>query len=177
MINGLIDFIDKLKKIPSISIKINHCRGTPKSWNPLKVGNKNRPGRWHIMGKFGALYLGENKEVCRNEIDRNLMGVRTAVEYKLTEMNLTLKKVLDLTNTKNLKILGVTKKQITSGSSKIIKEVKIPNSIAMSAYKMGYEAILAPSSTGKGTTLNIYEENLKRSSTIRIIGEEDLSFN
>jgi len=53
----LIDFKDKLKKVSPISLTIECYRGFRKGNDPLRTINSfNSSGRWHIKGKFGAIY-------------------------------------------------------------------------------------------------------------------------
>jgi len=64
---------------------------------------------------------------------------------------------LDLTDPKNLNSLGIEEEELTSGEGTSPDTVIIPNSIANSAYDMGYEAIIAPSATGLGKTIVMYQ--------------------
>jgi len=52
--------------------------------------------------------------------------------------------------------------------------VVISNSIADSAYDMGYEAIIAPSATGLGKTIVIYPDNFKNNTSIKVKSEKKL---
>lgn len=175
MTSKLVDFKDKLKKISPISLAIECCRGFRKGNNPLSTTNSlSSSGRWHIKGKFGAIYTGESQEVCKEEILRQFEGVTPKYEYKLSKLNISLSKVLDLTDPKNLKLLNIEEEELTSGEGTDPDTVIIPNSIANSAYDMGYEAIIAPSATGLGKTIIIYPDNFKKNFSIKILLEENL---
>jgi len=175
MVSKLVDFKDKLKKISSISLSIECCRGFRKGSNPLSTINSlNSSGRWHIKGKFGAIYTGESQEVCSEEILRQFEGVIPKYEYKLSKLNISLSKVLDLTDPKNIKLLNIEEEELISGAGTDPDTVVISNSIADSAYDMGYEAIIAPSATGLGKTIVIYPDNFKNNTSIKVKSEKKL---
>jgi len=151
MASKFVDFNDRLKKISPVLLAISCCRGFRKGNNPLSTVNSlNSSGRWHIKNRFGAIYTGESEEICKEEISRQFGGVIPKYEYKLAKLNISLNKVLDLTDPKNLKLLNIDKDELTSGEGTDPDTVVIPNSIANSAHDIGYEAIIAPSATGLG---------------------------
>lgn len=175
MASKLVDFKDKLKKISPISLAIECCRGFRKGNNPLSIINSlNSSGRWHIKEKFGAIYTGESQDICSEEILRQFEGIIPKYEYKLSKLNISFSKVLDLTDPNNLKSLNVEEEELTSGEGTDPETVVIPNSIADSAYDMGYEAIIAPSTTGLGKAIIIYPDNLKNNSSIKVESEKKL---
>lgn len=175
MTSKLVDFKDRLKKISPISLAINCCRGFRKGNNPLSTANSlSSSGRWHIKGKFGAIYTGESREVCKEEILRQFEGVIPKYEYKLAELNTSFNKVLDLTNPENLKSLNIEEEELISGEGTDPDTVVIPNSIANSAYDTGYEAIIVPSATGLGRTIVIYPDNFMNNTSIKVKSEKKL---
>lgn len=171
----LVDFKDRLKKISPISLVINSYRGFRKGNNPLSTANSfNSSGRWHIKGRFGAIYTGESEDICKEEILRQFEGVAPKYEYGLAKLNTSLNKVLDLTDPKNLKSLNIEKDDLTSGEGTDPNTVAIPNSIANSAYDIGYEAIIAPSATGLGRTIVVYPDNFINNTSIKVESEKKL---
>lgn len=175
MASELVDLKDKLKSISPIPLAIECYRGFRKGNNPLSTINSfNSSGRWHIKEKFGAIYTGESQEICSEEILRQFEGVIPKYEYKLSKFNISLSKVLDLTDPKILKSLNIEEEELTSGKGTDPETVFTPNSIADSAYDIGYEAIIAPSATGSGKVIIIYPDNFKNNSSIKVESEKKL---
>ena len=170
MVDILIDLKYRLNNISPISLKGIYFHGFRKDIPPLNTENyKYTNGRWHIKGEFGGLYAGENKKVCQEEI-RRVYGSKTpAKEYRIVKLQISLSKVLDLTNPDNLKRLNVKKEQLISGKGQVTETVLIPNSIAKSAHKLGYEAIIVSSATGLGKSIVLYQDNFKSNSSIKIL--------
>ncbi len=171
----LVDFKDRLKKIPPVSLAINSYRGFRKGNDPLSTANSlNSSGRWHIKRRFGAIYTAESEEICKEEILRQFEGVPPKYEYALVKLNIVLNKVLDLMDPKNLKLLNIEEDELTSGEGIDPDTVAIPNSIAISAHDIGYEAIIAPSATGLGKTIVIYPDNFINNTSIKVESEKKL---
>ncbi|MCG2789043.1 MAG: hypothetical protein L6405_03705 [Actinomycetia bacterium] len=127
MTSKFVDFKDRLKKISPVSLAINCCRGFRKGNNPLSTANSfNSSGRWHIKGRFGAIYTGESEEVCKEEILRQFEGIIPKYEYELVKLNISLNKVLDLSDPENLKSLNIEKDELTSGEGTDPDTVVIP---------------------------------------------------
>jgi len=175
MTDNLIDFKDKLNNISPVSFREIYFHGFEKGIPALNTENyKYANGRWHIKGEFGGLYLGENQKLCREEIRRAYAGKTPAKEYRLIELKISLNKVLDLTNPDNLTKLNIEREQLISGKGQVPKTVIIPNSIARSAHKSGYEAIIVPSATGSGKAIVLYKDNFKNNSSVKILSNKKL---
>lgn len=175
MADNLIDLKDRLKNISPISFKEICFHGFRKDIPALNTENyKYTNGRWHIKGEFGGLYAGENQKVCQEEIRRIYSGKTPAKEYKLVELQISLSKVLDLTNPGNLIKLNIKKEQLISGKGQVSETVVIPNSIAKSAHELGYEAIITPSATGLEKSIVLYQDNFKSNSSVKILSYKKL---
>lgn len=175
MADNLIDLKDRLKNISPISLKEICFHGFRKDIPALNIENyKYTNGRWHIKGEFGGLYSGENQKVCQEEIRRVYSGKTPVKEYRLVELQISLSKVLDLTNSGNLIKLNIKKEQLISSKRQVPETVVIPNSIAKSTHRLGYEAIIAPSATGLGKSIVLYQDNLKNNSSVRILLDKKL---
>lgn len=171
----LADFKDRLKEIAPIPLARKCCRGSREGNDPLSTLNSfNSSGRWHIKGKFGAIYAGESRKICRQEILRQFSGVTPKYGYRLYTINIKLSKVLDLTSPDNLKTLNIEEDELVSGEGINPGSVTIPNSIADSAHDLGYEAILAPSATGTGKIIVIYPDNFRNGSEMKVESETGL---
>lgn len=112
-------------------------------------------GRYNPPGEFGALYLSANSEVCYAERERKAKKdtLLTQTEGKI---KVSLKKVLDLTNAKNLKKLEIEKEDLVKDPSK--DGWDLTWNVARIAYQCGIEAILVPSVTGKGNNLIVFDK-------------------
>lgn len=175
MVENLIDFKDRFKNISPISLEEICFHSFRKDIPALNTENyKYTNGRWHIKGEFGGLYSGENQKVCQEEIRRVYSGKTPVKEYRLVELQISLSKVLDLTNPGNLIKLNIKKEQLISGKGQVPETVVISNSIAKSAHRLGYEAIIAPSATGLGKSIILYQDNLKNNSSVRILSDKKL---
>jgi len=175
MADNLIDLRDRLKNISPISFSGIYFHGFRKDIPALNTENyKYTNGRWHLKGEFGGLYSGENQKVCQEEIRRVYGGKTPAKEYRIVKLQISLSKVLDLTNPDNLKKLNIKKEQLISGKGQVSETAVIPNSIAKSAHGLGYEAIIAPSTTGLGKSIVLYQDNFKSNSSVKILSDKKL---
>ena len=123
-------------------------------------------GRYN-NGRFLVLYTSESKEVCTAEKERKTT-LKTKLTYKIAKIKAKFKKVLDLTDSDNLKKLGVKKEDLISD------DWSITQYIATLAVQKGYEAILVPSATKKGNNLVIFPENYSKGSIVDKTEEEIL---
>ncbi|MCL5986372.1 MAG: RES family NAD+ phosphorylase [Actinobacteria bacterium] len=175
MADDLVDFKKKLNEILPIPLITKCYRVLQSEHDPLSVeGSLKYSGRWHLVGVFGALYTGESTDVCLAEIKRQ-SKMPLKHKYKVTEIDISLSKVLDLTDERSLELLSVKEDQLVSGVATRVASVVLPNSIASSAHALGYEAIIAPSATGKGRIIVIFTNNLTANSYVKKISENILS--
>ena len=125
-------------------------------------------GRYNPPGEFGALYLGETIEVSRTERSKKIKDffVSTQVAGKI---KVSYKKVLDLTDSGVLKKLGIKMDQILSKEKD--EGWDLTWEIARLAYQLGFEAILAPSITGAGNNLIIFDKYLE-SEKINLVSKQ-----
>lgn len=115
-------------------------------------------GRYNAPGDFGVLYLGDSKEVClaeRNRQSKNLL----LVAQILGEIKVSCEKVLDLTDPKIRKNLGIKKEDLLRERSE--GGWDLTWDIARFAYQTDIEAILAPSISGEGNNLIIFDKHIE----------------
>jgi RES domain-containing protein len=129
-------------------------------------------GRYNSPGVAGVLYLGESKEVCKAEREKKGSSALLLPQVIAT-IKVSLQKVLDLTNPDSLKIIGI-KKQDLLRSEREGDGYELPRKLAAWAYRVGYEALLVPSTTGKGKNLVVFLNQCLKSSIVEVIskGEE-----
>lgn len=116
-------------------------------------------GRYNPPGAFSVLYLGENIEVCKAESERKVKDF-LAYSKVIGKIKVSYKKVLDLTNPTILKKLNIKKDDILC--KKKNGKWDLTWKIARIARECEFEAILAPSITGLGNNLIIFNEYLKK---------------
>lgn len=148
--------LKKFQRLTSISVKGDYFRSVVlKHENEILSagGSFQYGGRYNPQGEFGALYAGENKEVCKAEI--KIKGENTA-PHVMVKLRISLTKVLDLTDTKNLKILGIKKEDLMVEKKK--GGWNLTWHIARLAYRSDYEAIRTPAITSLGNCLIIFDK-------------------
>lgn len=132
-------------------------------------GSLNAGGRYNPPDEFGVLYLGETTEVCKAERIRRQDPRFLVPQVIIGKIKVSCKNVLDLTDSETLKILGIKKEDL------LAKEKDggwdFTWNIARCAHQCGIEAILAPSVTGKGNNLIIFEKHLKNNK-IKILSKQ-----
>jgi len=170
MVNLSLEELSKIKLV-SLSkvffrlVALKHAEEILSSQGSLKYG-----GRYNPAKKFGALYLGESENVCKAE--KSIMVKPDSSDSQvLGKIRVSLKKVLDLTNINNLKKLGLKKEDLIYKKSE--GGWNLTCQIAHLAYQMGIEAILAPSSTGKGNNLIVFDKYTKEDK-IKLISKKEI---
>lgn len=133
------------------------------------TGSLNAGGRYNPPDEFGVLYLGETKEVCKAERIRRQNPHFLDSQIIISKIKVSYKNVLDLTDSETLEILGIKKEEILTEEKEGGWELTWE--IARCAYQCGIEGILAPSVTGEGNNLVIFEKHLK-SKNIKIISKQ-----
>jgi RES domain-containing protein len=161
------DLFERIKKVPLKSIKGTFYRIKAKDHKILDDSGsiKGSGGRYNSKS-HRALYLGESINLCKSEIKRHSKELLIKTEgfkpFSLGEVEISLEKVLDLTDENILNYLKIKRKDLikadytfTQELGEIAKNVKI-------------EAIKVPSVTSKGNNLVIFKENVGGKSNIRL---------
>lgn len=152
-------------EIKPISIDASYYRMVSQKYDALNTnGSLLYPGRYN-SGEFLVLYASDSREVCAAELARKT-EIKTKLVYKIAKLNVKLRKVFDLTNEKNLKALDIQEDNLIGSSWNFTQH------IASLAYRKGYEALLAPSVTGKGNNIILFPGNFTKDSTIKKESEE-----
>ncbi len=155
----------RLLEIKPISLNASCYRIVSQKYDALNTnGSLLYPGRYN-SGEFLVLYTSDSREVCGAELARKA-EIKTKLICKIAKLNVKLKKVFDLTNEKNLKVLDIQKDSLIGSSWNFTQH------IASLAYRKGYEALLVPSATGKGNNIILFPENFTKDSTIKKETEE-----
>jgi len=156
----------KLVSLSKIFFRLVPLKYTNEILNPQ--GNDESGGRYNPPGEFTVLYLGESENVCKAERNAKTSPNLLASQI-LGKIGISLRKVLDLTDDTNLKKLGLKKKDL------IYTEIEggwnLTQQIARLAYQIEVEAILVPSSTGKGNNLAVFDKHIKKKN-IKLISKK-----
>jgi len=146
--------------IKPILLNVSCYRIVSQKYDALNTnGSLLYPGRYN-SGEFFVLYTSDSREVCVAELARKA-GIKTKLICKIAKLNVRLKKVLDLTNEKNLKILDIQKDSLIGSNWNFTQH------IASLVYHKGYEALLVPSATGKGNNIILFPGNFAKDSVIK----------
>lgn len=116
-----------------------------------------RAWRWNPAGEFGVLYLSKSADCCRREklrqVGGNLDFLRPQV---IGEFKASLRHCLDLTSTKTLKALNLTREELVAPD-----DFTKPQAVARAARRLGFEALIAPSAVGLDcATLVVFKDKL-----------------
>ncbi len=160
---------DKFSEISPISFVGYGYRIVRQEYDPLSTeGSLKYGGRYNVKGKFGALYIGDSQSVCEAEMEQKTSGFRAKFKHKIAKLEISFRRVIDLTNEENCKILNIKKDQLLS------EDRTLPQSLSYLAYHMGYEALITPSATGRGENIIVFPDNIKKGSSIKKVSEEIL---
>jgi RES domain-containing protein len=112
-------------------------------------------GRYNPPNIFGALYISDSLETCQAEKVRKA-GAASLIPTVTGKVQVTLEKVLDLTDTTVLGKLGLVKGDLLKEKS--AGGWLVTQMLANNAYKYGIEALLVPSIVGQGKNLVVFDK-------------------
>ncbi|MCA9829971.1 MAG: RES family NAD+ phosphorylase [Dehalococcoidia bacterium] len=134
-------------------------RHTARTVPPLSAaGAKAFGGRWNPRDLFGAVYLAVPVEAAVEEFRRMAEGqARGAASFLPRDLH-TVRvqpiQVLDLTNPTTVASLGLTYEELTMEGRSLCQE------IAQAAHFLGYQGIIAPSATGTGDVIAVFDDRI-----------------
>lgn len=121
-------------------------------------------GRYNVARDFGVLYLSCDLHTCVGELERAARreGVEVAEKLPRTVMGIKVKltKVLDLTDARVLRRLGLSRKILSTDWMKENSDGRdAPTQVIGRAAKtVGFEALLVPSEGWRGKNLNLLDD-------------------
>jgi RES domain-containing protein len=131
-------------------------------------------GRWGPPRTFPVLYLGRPRASVVAEAYRHLVdpfeGMTSAMVQprRLVQVEVDVTKVLDLRDEVAHRSLGISHQHLTSP----VGEYEPCWRLARAVHQIGAHGILAPSASGLGETLALYEDHLPEAEHPRLIREE-----
>jgi RES domain-containing protein len=125
-------------------------------------GNRYYPGRYHIAGETGILYTSLERNLAIRELGRH--GARADLQGGLAagKIKIKLQKVIDLTQAPVLAKLGLLKEAL------VASDCSLTQAISHQARRAGFQGLLAPSATGGGVNLIVFENNLAEGCLIEV---------
>ena len=134
-------------------------------------GARQAGGRWNPPDSFPVLYTGLSERTVIDEFyrlaERSTLPVDSFMPRTLCILEAELESVLDLRPDDGLSKVGLSLDQLRSYSMRECQAV------GDAAHQLGLEGILAPSATGTGEVLAIFELNLRQSSSVRERGRRE----
>lgn len=117
-------------------------------------------GRWNPKDLFAAIYLAIPQTACMAELDRvaesQNIPATTMLQapYKFHTLEVNAARILDLSSTERLSAIGLEAEDI-SGSDWSACQM-----VGHAAWFLRFEGILAPSASGAGMVLTLFESRL-----------------
>jgi len=138
-------------------------------------------GRYNFKGLFEVLYLSCDVHTCVEETTRSLtqnaFDVAKTLPRLLVSIEVKLSKVLDFTDSRVRRDLGITKKVLTETDWASLQEAEvetITQAIGRLTRDVGFEAIFVPSATRLGNNLDVFPDNLLSDSILKVANEEEI---
>ncbi len=154
-----------LSSLPTVSVERSVYRAVLERFKDNVIsteGNRFYTGRYHLSGEGGILYTSLSKETATKEIERHAPHAMLQDRLVIAKINIRLDKVLDLTQSSTLEILGLTKNDLISS------DYSVTHAISMIARQAGFRGLIVPSATSTGDNLIIFENNLGKGCLIEI---------
>lgn len=158
-------FLSDLQKIQAKSLRIKAYRVIALNLPPLSLeGSLRFGGRYNPPYQFGAIYCGECEATCWAEIEKKAEGPILQKRFSVVALRLHLQKVLDLCDPEVLSRLKLKQTDLVHPTDHAMTRL-----IAENARDAGFEAILAPASTGSGQILAVFSDRLNEKSSMTLV--------
>lgn len=158
--------LGRIAAVPGRPFKGTVLRVVPESLHDKILsteGNALYAGRYHLKGETGILYTSIGKDLALKEIGRHAARNPLATGLAIGRIRVGLQKALDLTDPNTRDALCITQEDITGPGWGLTQ------AISRSARNADFQGILAPSATGGGANLVIFENNLAAGCSLEVI--------
>jgi RES domain-containing protein len=129
------------------------------------AGARQAGGRWNPPDSFPVVYTGLKEETVIEEFyrlaERSSLPPESFLPRIVCKIDVDLGAVLDLRSEENLSVVGLTLDHLSAYSMDDCQR------IGEAAHRLGLEGLLAPSATGTGEILAIFELNLRNESVVQ----------
>jgi len=146
--------------------------------DPLNTkGSLQYGGRYNPPSVFGALYLAESEELAQTEVLRAVGDPSMlAGRFVCGEVQLSLKRVLDLTDPDVLQALGIARDELLTDTGDRQQDYALTRQLAHLARAAGFEALKVPSVTSQGANVVLFPENLLSTDRLDLTQVRDTAF-
>lgn len=155
------DLLEKVDAVGPTRWSGKAHRYTTARRDPLSgAGARLNGGRWNPKGLFAALYLARPVDACLGELERAAASQNLAVEtllnvpYRLHTLDVHDANVLDLRSASTMAAVGLATADIESDDWEPCQQV------GHAAWFLHFDGVLAPSATGRGNVLTLFEGRL-----------------
>jgi RES domain-containing protein len=161
---GLLDLLSKIKP-RTLSAGVFRIIGRAYQLQLLLMleGTTTFGDRQNPSFQFGALYFGLTREICLKEIEKKNEGPVKKTRFKQFLARVSLQKVLDPTDSLNQIVLEIQNEDLIKPF-----DYGLTQKIAIKTRPIGYEAVPAPSSAGKGKILAVFQDLFLKGSIVKI---------
>lgn len=161
------DLYGAIDALGGVALELRVYRQVSESRDCLSgEGARRFGGRWNPPNSFPALYASLELATAKAELDRLMRRQqRTLADLlprRICEIHAALTVALDLQDAESLALVGITNETIKND------DLAPCQAVGQAAHQLGFEAILAPSATGSGTNLVVFELNLLPESRLEV---------
>lgn len=164
---GFVRALDRLTPAPWQGVVLRHH--APRYRALDGDGARANGGRWNPPGSFAVVYTALDRLTIDAEFERLTrrtgLAATAFLPRRLARIDVALTRVLDLTDARIRRRLGVTLQQLTHD------DWSRTQGIGAAAQFLGYEGILAPGADG-GTTLAVFTDSLGPDAHVEVAAEE-----
>lgn len=170
---GEQDALERVNALGASTWTGNAYRHTAPNRDPLSgEGALRFGGRWNPPNLVSTIYLASTPTTCIAEFLRMAegqgLGPESFLPRDIHEISLRELEVLDISTEANLAAVGLTSKEIASDDRSDCQE------IGKLAHYLGLQGIVAPSATGNGLTIAVFEPTV-RPSQLKLLSTRQMS--
>jgi len=163
---SVYEIVDSLGVVPFQGAVFRHI--SPRRACTSGEGARQAGGRWNPPDSFPVLYTGLSEAVVVEEFyrlaERSGLQPQSFLPRTVCVLEVGLNAVLDLRRDEGLLAVGLPPTELAAHSMEDCQR------IGEAAHKLGLEGLLAPSATGAGQVLAIFELNLRNDSRVQEVG-------
>ena len=166
-----LDLLKAVDGLPKTTWSGRLFRHTALEREPLSgAGSFVMGGRWNPPELVPTIYLADSEEVCRAEFrrmaDRQARGVQSFLSRRLHEIYVIDLELVDLTSEASLQAAGLSLRDIAD------PDWEPCQAVGAAAHFLGLQALMAPSATGSGAVVAVFEPRIRRGQFVVVSSRE-----